>query len=82
MQSLLVPGLTCGFPHLFVGLMNIGAESFLPSPRELRIPEAIAWNDGGRGDARGRAEAEGGVVLRVAGGWGGSGTWGGSGSIR
>lgn len=33
-------------------------------------------NVGGRGDARGRAEIEGGVVLRLARSWGDSGAWG------
>lgn len=44
-------------------------------PRELQIPAGIARNVRGRGDARGRAQSEGGVVLRVAGGLGSPGAW-------
>ena len=47
-----------------------------PISQRTTIPAGIARNDGGRGDARGRAASEGGVVLRVAGGSGGSGDWG------
>lgn len=41
---------------------------------ELQDPAGIARDVVGRRDARGRAEPEGGVVLRVAGGRGGSGS--------
>ncbi|KAL0621528.1 UPF0764 protein C16orf89 [Plecturocebus cupreus] len=64
-----------------MGFHYVGQDGLDLLTSELQIPANIAQNADGRGDARGRAEPEGGVDLRVARGWGGCEAWGGRESV-